>query len=187
MKVWWMFMNKYKTMDANEAVSSVAYNFSEICGIYPITPASTMAENIDKLSVDKKKNFFNNIVEVTEMQSEAGAVAVVHGALQSGTLATTFTASQGLLLMIPTLYKMAGEMLPGVIHVAARSLSTHALSIFGDHQDVYAVRQTGVCMLSSSNPEQAYHFAAISHLSAIKSSLPFIHFFDGFRTSHEIN
>ena len=180
-------MNKYKSMDANEAVSNVAYKFSELCGIYPITPASVMAENVDKLSVKKEKNFFNNTVEVIEMQSEAGAIATVHGALQSGTLASTFTASQGLLLMIPSLYKLAGEMLPGVIHVAARSLSTHALSIFGDHQDIYAVRQTGVCMLSSSTPEQAYHFAAISHLSAIKSSLPFIHFFDGFRTSHEIN
>ena len=180
-------MNKYKTMDANEAVSSIAYKFSEICGIYPITPASTMAENVDKLSVKREKNFFDSSVEVIEMQSEAGAIGAVHGALQSGTLASTFTASQGLLLMIPSLYKLASEMLPGVIHVAARSLSTHALSIFGDHQDVYACRQTGVCMLSSSNPEEAYHFAAISHLSAIKSSLPFIHFFDGFRTSHEIN
>ena len=180
-------MNKYKTMDANEAVSEVAYKFSEVCGIYPITPASPMAENIDKLSSSGELNFFNNEVNVVEMQSEAGAVAMVHGALQSGVLATTFTASQGLLLMIPTLYKLAGEMLPAVIHVAARSLSTHALSIFGDHQDIYATRQTGVCMLASSSPESAYHMAAIAHLSAIKSSLPFINFFDGFRTSHEIN
>ena len=168
-------MSKYKTMDANEAVSTVAYKFSEVCGIYPITPASPMAENVDKLASSDEKNFFNNKVKVVEMQSE------------SGVLATTFTASQGLLLMIPTLYKLAGEMLPAVIHVAARSLSTHALSIFGDHQDIYATRSTGVCMLSSSSPESAYHMAAVAHLSAISSSLPFINFFDGFRTSHEIN
>lgn len=180
-------MVKYKTMDANEAVSRVAYLFSEVCGIYPITPASPMAEHIDEYATHEKKNFFGNTVDVVEMQSEAGAVGVVHGALQSGVFATTFTASQGLLLMIPTLYKMAGELLPGVIHVAARSLSTHALSIFGDHQDVYAVKGTGVCMLASSNVEEAYHMAVVAHLAAIESSLPFIHFFDGFRTSHEIN
>lgn len=180
-------MVKYKTMDANEAVSRVAYLFSEVCGIYPITPASPMAEHIDEYAAHEKKNFFGNTVDVVEMQSEAGAVGVVHGALQSGVFATTFTASQGLLLMIPTLYKMAGELLPGVIHVAARSLSTHALSIFGDHQDVYAVKGTGVCMLASSNVEEAYHIAVVAHLAAIESSLPFIHFFDGFRTSHEIN
>ncbi len=180
-------MSKYKTMDANEAVSTVAYKFSELCGIYPITPASPMAEKVDVLSHDENYNFWNNKVKVVEMQSEAGAVALVHGALQSGVLATTFTASQGLLLMIPTLYKMAGEMLPAVLHVAARSLATHALSIFGDHQDIYAIRQTGVCMLSSSHPEDAYRMANIAHLSAIKASLPFVNFFDGFRTSHEID
>jgi len=180
-------MSKYKTMDANEAVAGIAYKFSELCGIYPITPASPMAEKVDLISGTDEVNFFNNKVKVVEMQSEAGAAALVHGALNSGVLATTFTASQGLLLMIPTLYKLAGEMLPGVLHVAARSLSTHALSIFGDHQDIYAIRQTGVCMLASSNPTQAYHMATIAHLSAIKSSLPFVHFFDGFRTSHEIN
>ena len=180
-------MNKYKTMDANEAVANVAYKFSELCGIYPITPASPMAEKVDLISNTDEVNFFNNKVKVVEMQSEAGAAALIHGALNSGVLATTFTASQGLLLMIPTLYKLAGEMLPGVLHVAARSLSTHALSIFGDHQDVYAIRQSGVCMLASSNPKEAYHMAAIAHLSAIKASLPFVHFFDGFRTSHEIN
>ena len=180
-------MNNYKTMDANEAVSNVAYKFSELCGIYPITPASPMAEKIDILSNGKNENFWGNNVKVVEMQSEAGAIALVHGALQSGVLSTTFTASQGLLLMIPTLYKMAGEMLPGVIHVAARSLATHALSIFGDHQDVYSVRSTGVCMLASANPQDAYHMAMVAHLSAIKSSLPFINFFDGFRTSHEIS
>ena len=179
-------MVKYKTMDANEAVSLVSYKFSEVCGIYPITPASPMAEGVDGLASDGEKNFFGNKVDVVEMQSEAGAVAVVHGALQSGVLATTFTASQGLLLMIPTLYKMAGEMLPGVVHVAARSLATHALSIFGDHQDVYAARSTGVCMLASTNVKEAYQMAAVSHISAINASLPFIHFFDGFRTSHEL-
>ena len=180
-------MSKYKTMDANEAVSNVAYKFSELCGIYPITPASPMAEKVDLLANSDNYNFWNNKVKVVEMQSEAGAVALVHGALQSGVLATTFTASQGLLLMIPTLYKMAGEMLPGVLHVAARSLATHALSIFGDHQDIYAIRQTGVCMLASSSPEDAYRMAAVAHLSAIKASLPFVNFFDGFRTSHEID
>ena len=180
-------MNKYKVMDANEAVAKVAYKFNEVVGIYPITPASPMAEKIDKMSTSGEINFFGNPVKVVEMESEKGAVAMVHGALQSGMLSSTFTASQGLLLMIPTLYKMAGEMLPGVIHVAARALSTHSLSIFGDHQDIYAVRQTGVCMLSSSSVEEAYHMAMVAHLSSIKSSLPFIHFFDGFRTSHELD
>ena len=180
-------MNKFKTMDANEAVSTVAYRFSELCGIYPITPASPMAEKIDILANSNNLNFWNNKVKVVEMQSEAGAAALVHGALQSGVLASTFTASQGLLLMIPTLYKMAGEMLPGVLHVAARSLATHALSIFGDHQDIYAIRSTGVCMLCSANPQDAYVMANIAHLSAIKASLPFVNFFDGFRTSHEID
>ena len=180
-------MNKYKTMDANEAVSNVAYKFSELCGIYPITPASPMAEKVDILANGDNYNFWGNKVKVIEMQSEAGAVASVHGALQSGVLGTTFTASQGLLLMIPTLYKMAGEMLPAVLHVAARSLATHALSIFGDHQDIYAVRSTGVCMLASANPQDAYRMATIAHLSAIKASLPFVNFFDGFRTSHEID
>ena len=178
---------KYKTMDANEAVASVAYKFSEMCGIYPITPASPMAEHVDEMASKHEKNFFGNKVKVVEMQSEAGAIALCHGALQSGVLATTFTASQGLLLMIPTLYKMAGEMLPGVVHVAARSLATHALSIFGDHQDVYAARSTGVCMLSSSSVQESYYMAAIAHLASINGSLPFIHFFDGFRTSHEID
>lgn len=180
-------MTSYKTMDANEAVARVAYKFTEVAGIYPITPASPIAEKIDVLSNSGEINFFGNPVKIVEMQSEAGAVAMVHGALQSGVLANTFTASQGLLLMIPTLYKLAGEMLPCVIHVAARSLSTHALSIFGDHQDIYATRQTGMCMLSSASVEEAYHMAMIAHLSSIKSSLPFINFFDGFRTSHEID
>lgn len=180
-------MNKYKIMDANEAVADIAYHFSEMCGIYPITPASPIAEKVDLISTTEEVNYFGTKTKVIEMQSEAGAIALVHGALNSGVLSSTFTASQGLLLMIPTLYKLSGEMLPAVLHVAARSLSTHALSIFGDHQDIYATRQTGVCLLASSNPTQAYHLSAIAHLSAIKSSLPFIHFFDGFRTSHEIN
>lgn len=177
----------YKTMDANEAVSRVSYKFTEIAGIYPITPASPMAEKVDVLASKGEINFWGNKVKVIEMESEKGAIATVHGALQAGVLATTYTASQGLLLMIPSIYKMAGEMLPGVIHVAARSLSTHSLSIFGDHQDIYAVRQTGACMLSSSSVEEAYHMAMVSHLASIKSSLPFINFFDGFRTSHEID
>lgn len=179
-------MKKY-IIDGNEAAAMGAYLFSEVCGIYPITPASPMATLVDKWSSAGKKNLFNDTVKVIEMQSEAGASAVTHGSLQAGTLATTFTASQGLLLMIPTMYKMAGEMLPGVIHVAARSLATHALSIFGDHQDIYAARSTGFCMLASSSVEDAYYMSIISHLSAIDSSLPFMHFFDGFRTSHELN
>ena len=177
----------YRTMDANEAVSRVSYKFTEIAGIYPITPASPMAEKVDVLASKGEINFWGNKVKVLEMESEKGAIATVHGALQAGVLATTYTASQGLLLMIPSIYKMAGEMLPGVIHVAARSLSTHSLSIFGDHQDVYAASKTGACMLSAASVEEAYHMAMVSHLSSIKSSLPFINFFDGFRTSHEIN
>lgn len=177
----------YRTMDANEAVSRVSYKFTEITGIYPITPASPMAEKVDVLASKGEINFWGNKVKVIEMESEKGAIATVHGALQAGVLATTYTASQGLLLMIPSIYKMAGEMLPGVIHVAARSLSTHSLSIFGDHQDVYAASKTGACMLSAASVEEAYHMAMVSHLSSIKSSLPFINFFDGFRTSHEIN
>ena len=175
------------TIDGNEACSKTAYLFSEIAGIYPITPSSTMAEHIDEWSNKKEKNLFDDEVKVVEMQSEAGAAGFIHGALQSGVLATTFTASQGLLLMIPNMYKMAGEMLPAVIHVAARSISTHSLSIFGDHQDIYATRQTGFCMLASSSVQDASHMAGVAHLSAIQSSLPFLHFFDGFRTSHEID
>ena len=163
-----------QSMDGNTAAAHVAYAYTEVAGIYPITPSSPMADTVDQWSAAGQKNIFGNTVKVVEMQSEAGAAAMVHGALQSGALSSTFTASQGLLLMIPTLYKLAGEMLPGVIHVAARSLSTHSLSIFGDHQDIYAVRQTGVCMLSSASPEEAYHMAMIAHLSSIKSSLPFI-------------
>ena len=177
----------YKIIDGNKACADVAYLFSEIASIYPITPSSPMATEVDVLSHSDKKNIFNDDVKVVEMQSEAGAAGTMHGALLAGSLATTFTASQGLLLMIPNMYKMAGECLPAVIHVAARTLATHALSIFGDHSDVYATRGTGFCMLASTNVEQANHMAAIAHLSAIKGSLPFVHFFDGFRTSHEVN
>ena len=176
-----------KIIDGNEACANTAYFFSELASIYPITPSSPMASKMDYFSHNENKNLFNDKVKVVEMQSEAGAAGCMHGALQSGVLASTFTASQGLLLMIPNMYKMAGEMLPGVIHVASRSLATQALSIFGDHQDIYAIRQTGFCMLSSSNVEDAAYLAAVAHLSAIKGSLPFVHFFDGFRTSHELN
>lgn len=176
-----------KIVDGNKACSSVAYLFSEICSIYPITPSSPMAENIDYLTHTDKKNIFNDKPTVVEMESELGAAGALHGALLSGSLTSTYTASQGLLLMIPNLYKIAGECLPGVIHVAARSIATHALSIFGDHSDIYSARMTGCCMLASSNVYDAQNLAAVAHLSAIKGSLPFIHFFDGFRTSHELN
>ncbi len=176
-----------KIMDGNEFCAKVAYRFSNICSIYPITPASPMASWADKLACLNTENYFNSPAKIIEMQSEAGAAGTMHGALLTGSLATTFTSSQGLLLMIPEMYKIAGEMLPGVMHVSARSLSTHALSIFGDHQDVYATRQTGFCMLASSSVFQTGVMAAVAHLSAISSSLPFLHFFDGFRTSHELN
>ena len=177
----------YKITDGNTACADVAYLFSEIASIYPITPSSPMATTIDVLSHTNKQNLFKDQVKVVEMQSEAGAAGAMHGALLAGSLATTFTASQGLLLMIPNMYKIAGECLPAVIHVAARTVATHALSIFGDHSDIYATRATGFCMLASTNVEEANHLAAVAHLSAIKGSLPFLHFFDGFRTSHEVN
>ncbi len=180
-------MKNLKVMDGNEACATAAYNFTEVCGIYPITPSSPMATLTDKWASEKKKNIFESVPEVVEMQSEGGAAGFVHGSLQGGRLTTTFTASQGLLLMIPSMYKIAGELLPCVIHVAARSLSTHALSIFGDHQDVYATRSTGFALLSSVNVQDAYYLGLISHLASIKGSVPFLHFFDGFRTSHEIN
>ena len=176
-----------RVVDGNKACAEAAYLFSEIASIYPITPSSPMAKEVDELANTDKKNLFNDKVKVVEMQSEAGAAGAMHGALITGSLATTFTASQGLLLMIPNMYKMAGECLPGVIHVAARTVATHALSIFGDHSDIYATRSTGFCMLASTNVEQANHLATVAHLSAIDGSLPFLHFFDGFRTSHENN
>ena len=176
----------YKIMDGNEACSYVSYNFTELAGIYPITPASPMAEYADKWASGGKKNFWNDEVKVVEMESEAGAIAAVHGALQNGVLATTYTASQGLLLMIPNMYKIAGELLPCVINVAARSLATHALSILGDHQDIYATRATGFAFLASSSVQQVMDLTSVSYLSTIKGRVPFINFFDGFRTSHEL-
>ncbi len=177
---------KYKIMDGNEACSYVSYKFSELAGIYPITPASPMAEYIDKYSSASQENFFGDVVSVVEMQSEAGAIALVHGALQNGTLATTYTASQGLLLMIPNMYKIAGELLPCVINVAARSVATHSLSILGDHQDIYSVRQTGFAIFATSSPQQVMDLTAVPYLSTIKGKIPFVNFFDGFRTSHEL-
>lgn len=175
-----------KIMDGNEAAAYVSYNFTEVAGIYPITPASPMAELTDKWSSEGKLNYFKTPVKVVEMESEAGAAGMVHGSLQAGALTTTYTASQGLLLMIPNMYKIAGEMLPCVINVAARSLATHALSIFGDHQDIYATRQTGFAMLASSSVQQVMDLTGVCHLSAIKGKVPFLNFFDGFRTSHEL-
>ena len=177
---------KFVTCDGNWAAAHIAYLFSEHAAIYPITPSSTMAEYVDEWAAQGKKNLFGEVVKVTEMQSEGGAAGAVHGSLQAGALTTTFTASQGLLLMIPNMYKIAGEMLPTVFHVSARALASHALSIFGDHQDVMACRQTGFAMLASASVQEALDMAAVAHLSTIKSSIPFLHFFDGFRTSHEI-
>ena len=177
---------KFITCDGNTAVANIAYLFSEHAAIYPITPSSPMAENIDEWAAHGKKNLWGETVKVTELQSEGGASGTVHGSLQAGVLTTTYTASQGLLLMIPNMYKIAGEMLPAVFHVSARALASHALSIFGDHQDVMACRQTGFALLASSSVQEAQDLAAVAHLSAIKSSIPFLHFFDGFRTSHEI-
>ena len=181
-----MQQNKKVTIDGNTATAHVAYAFTEVAAIYPITPSSVMADQTDKFSCSDKKNIFDSKVDVVEMQSEAGAAGAIHGALSAGTLATTFTSSQGLLLMIPNMYKMAGELLPNVIHVAARTIATHALSIFGDHSDIYACRQTGYAMLCSNSPQECVHMSAVAHLSTISSRIPFLHFFDGFRTSHEI-
>lgn len=175
------------TIDGNGAVASVAFRTSEVIAIYPITPSSTMAEQADAWAGNGLKNVWGDTPRVVEMQSEAGAIATVHGALQTGALSTSFTSSQGLLLMIPTLYKLAGQLTPFVLHVAARTVATHALSIFGDHSDVMAVRQTGCAMLCASSVQEAQDFALISHVATLKSRVPFIHFFDGFRTSHEIN
>ena len=177
---------KMKTMDGNSAVAHVSYAFTDVAAIYPITPSSVMADLTDKFSAQGAKNLFGRQVQVTEMQSEGGASGAVHGSLAAGALTTTYTASQGLLLMIPNMYKMAGELLPGVIHVSARALTSHALSIFGDHSDIYACRQTGYAMLCSNNPQECMDLAAVAHLAAIEGRVPFLHFFDGFRTSHEI-
>ena len=177
---------KFITCDGNHAASHVAYMFSDMACIYPITPSSNMAENVDEWAAHGRKNIFGQTVKVEEMQSEAGAAGAVHGALQAGALTTTYTASQGLLLMIPNMYKMSGELLPAVFHVSARSLAAQALSIFGDHSDVMSTRQTGFAMLATSSVQQIMDLAPIAHLAAIKSRVPFMHFFDGFRTSHEI-
>lgn len=175
-----------KTMDGNTAAAYVSYAFTDVAAIYPITPSSTMAELVDEWAANGMKNIFGQEVNVTEMQSEAGAAGAVHGSLSAGALTTTFTASQGLLLMIPNMYKIAGELLPGVFHVSARAIAGHALSIFGDHSDVMAARQTGFALLASGSVQEVMDIAGVAHLTAIKSKVPFVHFFDGFRTSHEV-
>ncbi|MGL4227560.1 MAG: pyruvate:ferredoxin (flavodoxin) oxidoreductase, partial [Tannerellaceae bacterium] len=177
---------KFLTCDGNQAAAHIAYMFSEVAAIYPITPSSTMAEYVDEWAAVGRKNIFGETVRVEEMQSEAGAAGALHGSLQAGALSTTFTASQGLLLMIPNMYKIAGELLPSVFHVSARALASHALSIFGDHQDVMAARQTGFAMLATGSVQEVMDLAGVAHLATIKSRIPFMHFFDGFRTSHEI-
>ena len=175
------------TVDGNEAAASVAFRLSEAIAIYPITPSSPMAEFCDEWSSKGKTNLWGVIPEMAEMQSEGGAAGAVHGALQAGALSTTFTASQGLLLMIPNMYKIAGELSPFVMHVTARTLATHALSIFGDHSDVMACRQTGFAMLCSNSVQEVHVCAAISHAATLESRIPFMHFFYGFRTSHEVS
>ena len=177
---------KLKTMDGNTAAAHVSYAFTEVAGIYPITPSSPMADNVDQWAAQGRKNIFGTTVNVIEMQSEAGAAGTVHGSLAAGALTTTYTASQGLLLMIPNMYKLAGELMPTVFHVSARTVATHALNIFGDHSDVMACRQTGFAMLCESNPQEVMDLGAVAHLAAIKGRVPFLNFFDGFRTSHEI-
>src|SRR6202162_2281366 len=174
------------TIDGNEAVANIAHALSEVIAIYPITPSTTMGELSDAWSAAGRTNLWGPVPHVIEMQSEGGAAGAIHGSLQTGALATTFTASQGLLLMIPNMYKIAGELTPAVFHIAARSLAAHALSIFGDHGDVMAARSTGWAMLCSNSPQEAHDFALISQAATLKSRVPFLHFFDGFRTSHEI-
>ena len=175
------------TIDGNEAAASVAYRLSELCCIYPITPSSPMAELADEWSSRGRTNIWGTVPSVVEMQSEGGAAGALHGALQGGTLATTFTASQGLLLMIPNMYKIAGELTSAVMHVAARSLAAQGLSIFGDHSDVMAARQTGFALLASASVQEAHDLALVAHATTLSTRVPFVHFFDGFRTSHELN
>ena len=175
------------TLDGNEAAASVAYRCNEVCAIYPITPSSTMGELADQWAAEGKTNIWGTVPLVVEMQSEGGAAGTLHGALQTGALATTFTASQGLMLMIPNMYKIAGELTCAVIHVAARSLAAQGLSIFGDHSDVMAVRSTGFAQLASSSVQEAQDMALIAQAATLEARIPFIHFFDGFRTSHEVN
>ncbi len=179
--------HRYECLDGNEAAARVAYALSEVISIYPITPASPMAEHCDDWSAADRPNLWGKVPDVVEMQSEAGAAGALHGALQKGALATTFTASQGLLLMIPNMFKIAGELTPTVIHVAARTIATHALSIFGDHSDVMHARTTGWAMLSAGSVQEAHDFALVAHAATLRARIPFLHFFDGFRTSHEIN
>ena len=176
---------KFITCDGNQAAAHIAYMFSEVAAIYPITPSSPMAEHVDEWSAQGRKNLFGDTVKVQEMQSEGGAAGAVHGSLQAGALTTTFTASQGLLLMIPNMYKIAGELLPCVFHVSARTLATHSLCIFGDHSDVMACRQTGFAMLCEGSVQEVMDLSAVAHLASLESRVPFINFFDGFRTSHE--
>src|SRR6476620_1108818 len=173
-------------IDGNQAAVHIAYKTSEVCAIYPITPSSAMGEWADDWSSDGKQNIFGQIPKIIEMQSEAGAAGTIHGALQGGALASTFTSSQGLLLMIPNMYKIAGELTPAVFHIAARALATHALSIFGDHSDVMAARSTGFAMLFGCNAQEAMDLAMISHAATLKARIPFLNIFDGFRTSHEL-
>ena len=180
-------MSNYVTVDGNQAAANVAYDFTEVAAIYPITPSSPMAEHTDRWSAQGRLNMFGQRVQLTEMQSEAGAIAAIHGVLQAGGLGTSFTSSQGLMLMVPVLYRIAGERLPGVLHVASRTVGTHAMSIFGDHSDVMACRDTGFAQLSSGSVQEAADMAAVAHLAAVKTSIPFMHFFDGFRTSHELS
>ena len=175
-----------QTLDGSEAVASVAYRLSEVIAIYPITPSSNMGEYSDEWAAQGMPNIWNTVPQVSEMQSEGGAAGAVHGAIQAGALATTFTASQGLLLMIPNMFKIAGELTPFVMHVSARTVATHALSIFGDHSDVMACRSTGFAMLAAGSVQEAQDFAAIAHAATLKTRIPFLHFFDGFRTSHEV-
>jgi len=176
----------YKTLDGNEAAASVAYRVSEVIAIYPITPSSTMAEWADEWAAAGKKNIWDTIPKIAEMQSEGGAAGAIHGSLQNGAISTTFTASQGLLLMIPNMYKIAGELTPAVFHIAARALAYQGLSIFGDHSDVMSARVTGFAMLASNSVQEAHDMALIAHTSTLNSRVPFLHFFDGFRTSHEV-
>ena len=176
----------YLTVDGNEAVAYVSYRLNEVMAIYPITPSSPMGEWCDQWASEGKRNLWDTIPSVVAMQSEGGAAGALHGALQTGALANTFTASQGLLLKIPNMYKIAGELLPTVFHITARTLATHALSIFGDHSDIMAVRQTGFALLGSASVQEAMDLALIAQAATFKSRVPFVHFFDGFRTSHEV-
>ncbi|OYV88267.1 MAG: hypothetical protein B7Z68_13460, partial [Acidobacteria bacterium 21-70-11] len=181
-----MSKRRMVTLDGNEAAASVAHRTNEVIAIYPITPSSNMGEWADEWSAQGKKNIWGTVPQVTEMQSEGGAAGAVHGALQAGALTTSFTASQGLLLFIPNMYKIAGELTSYCMHVSARTLATHALSIFGDHSDVMACRQTGFAMLSSGSVQEAHDFACIGQAATLRARVPFLHFFDGFRTSHEV-